>query len=249
MDQKGWNRETTCYPTDACFYQNPVPAVSGYRWSYEIEADAGVGLSLGVGRSFGRYRIELSAALQKSALEQELIDVGYYDGSPRVPADGPVVVDAMALIDDVVSRSLTIDLFRDFETLGGALTPYVGVGVGQAYVEVQGLGFVAEYRDNSPDPALYDPPLSFYDSAQDGDYKDSALVWRLHAGANYLLGERTDVGLRLTWSTIGGTSDTGTYLRHPFHAQDPGFSNQNSFDEAQTWSLAVTLTHRLGAAR
>ena len=31
MDQEGWNRETTCYPTAACFEADPVPEISGYR--------------------------------------------------------------------------------------------------------------------------------------------------------------------------------------------------------------------------
>ena len=35
MDQEGWNRETTCYPTDACFDADPVPAIPGYRWRYD----------------------------------------------------------------------------------------------------------------------------------------------------------------------------------------------------------------------
>ena len=41
MDQEGWNRETTCYPTAACFEADPVPEISGYRWRYDIDAAAG----------------------------------------------------------------------------------------------------------------------------------------------------------------------------------------------------------------
>ena len=29
MSQEGWNRETTCYPTDGCFDADPVPELSG----------------------------------------------------------------------------------------------------------------------------------------------------------------------------------------------------------------------------
>ena len=31
MEQEGWNRETTCYPTDAYFDTDPVPVIPGYR--------------------------------------------------------------------------------------------------------------------------------------------------------------------------------------------------------------------------
>ena len=31
IQQEGWNRETLCYPTDACFDADPAPKISGYR--------------------------------------------------------------------------------------------------------------------------------------------------------------------------------------------------------------------------
>ena len=46
MDQEGWNRETTCYPTDACVDADPVPEISGYRWRYDIDAATGAAFEL-----------------------------------------------------------------------------------------------------------------------------------------------------------------------------------------------------------
>ena len=46
MDQEGWNRETTCYPTAACFEADPVPTVAaaaGYirlKFSQNIMVDS-----------------------------------------------------------------------------------------------------------------------------------------------------------------------------------------------------------------
>ena len=249
MDQNGSNRESTCYPTDACFHQVPRPTVPGYRWGYDIDADAGPALRLGIGRRLGRFRLETSVGWQRHALEQELLDIAYLDGTPRVAADGAVTVDAMALIDDAVTRTVSVDLFRDLPPIGGTVTPYVGIGVGKAYVTVKDLGFVAEYRDTSPMPPAYDPPLSHYAAAQEEDHSDSVVVWRLHAGADYALGERTQLGARLTWSVLGSTSDAGRYDRHPIHATDPGFRNRNGFEKARDWALTVSLTRRLGAGR
>ena len=249
MDQNGSNRESTCYPTDACFHQVPKPSIPGYRWAYDIDADAGPALRLGIGRRLGRFRLEATVGWQRHALEQELVDIAYLDGMPRVAADGTVTVDAMALIDDAVTRTVSVDLFRDLPPIGRTLTPYVGIGVGRAYVTVKGLGFVAEYRDTSPTPPAYDPPLSHYAAAQEEDHSDSVVVWRLHAGADYALGERTLLGARLTWSVIGSTSDTGRYDRHPIHATDPGFRNRNGFEEARDWALTVSLTRWLGVRR
>ena len=55
LDQEGWNRETTCYPTDACFDANPVPEISGYRWRYGIDAAAGAVFEISAGRIFRSY--------------------------------------------------------------------------------------------------------------------------------------------------------------------------------------------------
>ena len=249
MDQNGSNRESTCYPTDACFHQVPRPSITGYRWTYDIDADAGAALRLGIGRRLGTFRLETSVGWQHNALEQELVDIAYLDGAPRVPADGTVTVDAVALIDDAVTRTVSIDLFRDLPPSGRTVTPYVGIGVGRAHVPVKGLGFVAEYRDTSPTPPAYDPPLAHYAAGQEADHSDSVVVWRLHAGADYAIGERTLVGARLTWSAIGSTSDTGRYDRHPVHVRDPGFRNRNGFEEARAWTLAVSFTRHLGARR
>lgn len=249
MDQNGSNRESTCYPTDACFHQIPRPSIPGYRWAYDIDADAGPALGLAIGRRFGRFRIETSVGWQRNALEQELLDIAYLDGAPIGAGDGKVTVDAMALIDDAVTRTVSVDVFRGLPPIGGRATPYIGIGVGRAYITVKGLGFVAEYRDTSPTPPAYDPPLSQYAAAQEEDHSDSVVTWRVHAGADYALGERTLVGARATWSVIGSTSDTGRYDRHPIHATDPGFRNRNGFEEARAWALTVSLTRWLGGGR
>ena len=70
LDQEGWNRETTCYPTDACFDANPVPKISGYHWRYGIDADAGAAFEISAGRIFDRIRLELSLTQRKNNLNQ-----------------------------------------------------------------------------------------------------------------------------------------------------------------------------------
>ena len=248
MEQEGWNRDTVCYPTDACFHADPVPAVPGYRWRYGIDADTGAALEFGAGRALGNFRIELSAAWRRHRLTQRFIGIEYLDGRPRLPADGPVADDVMASIDDAVTRSVSLHALRDLPPMGD-FTPYVGLGVGGAFVEVEGMRFVAEYRDTASPPARYDPPLSSYASESDGKLSDSAAVWHLHAGADYPLSDRTSVGARATWSQIAKTSDTGTYIRHAMHVQDPGFTQRTVFGRTRVWSLTVSVRRLLGAPR
>ena len=78
LDQEGWNRETTCYPTDACFDANPVPEISGYHWRYGIDADAGAAFEISAGRIFDRIRLELSLTQRKNNLNQISVWVDYY---------------------------------------------------------------------------------------------------------------------------------------------------------------------------
>ena len=148
-------------------------------------------------------------------------------------------------IDDATTRSVSLHVFRDLLPVG-AVTLYVGAGMGRVFVKVDGLRFVSEYRDSSAAPAHYDPPLSFYASESDVDHSGSASTWHLHAGADYPLSDRTTVGARMTWSRIAKTSDIGTYARHPMHVQNPGFTFRNVFGSARSWSLALTVRRRAG---
>ena len=244
MEQAGWNTDNVCYPTDACFAMDPVPRVSGYRWQYAIDADAGAGLSIALGRDFGAFRMEVAVAHSRNDLEQAFLDIEYLDGSERAPLNGSVVADVTTEIGALTTRVASLDVYRDLTQSSARITPYLGVGIGAAFTTIRNLHFSADYRDTSPVPPTYDPPLSFYGGTQDAAHADTVFAGRVHIGADYLTGEQTRVGAKLTCSLIEGTEDDGTYLRHPMHAQDPGFGNRNTFDSSRNCSIALTLTRR-----
>ncbi len=247
MDQVGWNRDAVCYPTDACFVADPVPSILGYRWRYAIDADAGAGLEVTLGRALGRLRLEVSASWTKNDIEQNFVDIEYLDGRPWTRREGSVVSNDSASIGDVARRILALNLYRDFPAANRALTPYVGAGLGAAFIEVSGVKYSSDYQDTSQTPPVYDPPLSFYNSRQDVDHFDTVVVGRLHAGADYEAWEGTLLGVKLTYSLVDDISDTGVYSSHPMQKEgDPPFTNRTTFDAAHGWSLAVTLKHRLG---
>lgn len=108
------------------------------------------------------------------------------------------------------------------------------------------MRFSTDYRDVSATPGVYDPPLSVYNTVQDTDLNDTAHVWRLHAGADYALGPRTSLGLRLTWSETGEFEDTGAYEVHRMHGADPAFTNANRFSGARRWALTLALRRGIG---
>ena len=246
MEQMGSNADTVCYPTDACFAIDPVPSVPGYRWRYAITADDGTGLEIALGREFGSFRIEVSATRSRNNIEQEFVDIEYLDGSARVPRAGSVVADVTASIGDLTTRVASLHVYRDLAASGARVIPYVGIGLGAAFTKIRDVHFSADYRDTSPMPPAYDPPLSSYGSNQDVDHADTVRVGHVHAGADYVMSQKMLIGAKLTCSLIDGIEDDGVYSRHPMHAQEPGFTNRNTFDTTRTCSIAVTVKRRLG---
>lgn len=248
LTQEGWNRDAFCYPDAACFDQEPIPTVPGYRWRYDIDLDGGAAFELAFGRFFGRTRLELAVAQRTNDTRQTFTGIAYLHGtSIRPRAGGTVDSNGRGTIDRRRVRYVTLDAYYDFPNAWGAITPYVGAGFGQASVEMAGVRFSTDYRNVWTGAAeVYDPPLSFYNSVQDEDLNDTVLVWRLHAGADYSLNRRTSLGLRLSWSATGDFEDTGTYKTHPMHTVDPAFTNTNAFSGGRIWTLMLAFRRGFG---
>ena len=247
LDQEGRNRETTCYPTDACFDANPVPEISGYRWRYGIDADAGAAFEISAGRIFDRIRLELSLTQRKNNLNQIFRGITDYDGMPMEERSGGTVVsNARASIDHLSVSTLSLNAYYDFPGAFGGISPYLGAGLGPAFVKVSGVHFSTDYEDTSGNAQAYDPPLSFYNSRQDADLSDTVLAGHLYAGADYGLNTKTLLGLKLTYSMMGAIESSGGYSFHPFHKRDSDLPNHNTFTGARYWTLALTVKRLFG---
>lgn len=247
LKQEGWNQDTFCYPDAACFDEIPLPNVPGYRWHYDIAADRGAAFELSFGRFFGRTRLELALVQQANDTRQIFTGIAYQDGvAIRPRAGGTVASNGQGTIDQRRVRSVSLDAYYDFPDAWGTISPYVGVGLGQAFVEFAGVRFASDYRNTMAAVEAYDPPLSFYNSAQDADLDDTTLVWRVHAGADYALSRKSAIGLRLTWSETGVTEAVSGYLTHPMHGIDPAFTNTNAFNGAHHWTLMLTFRRGIG---
>ena len=248
IDQNGSNRDTICYPDHACFDDGSSSPITGYRWRYGVDASPGVGYGIALGRIFGRARLELALAQRRHGLDQAFRSVSYYDGRPTVPRPGGTVVsNAQASIDHLRVRTVALHAYQDLSVTDGSLVPYVGIGAGPAFVSVSRVRFSTRYEDVAVAPQAYDPPLSFYDGSQETDFSDIVPAGHLHAGADYELGSRMRVGLRLTYSILGPVEDDGRYSRHPMHAEDPEFAHHTTFTGARDWILALTLKRGFGS--
>ena len=130
IDQKGWNLETTCYPTAACFDADPASAIPGYRWRYAIDTDLGAAFELSAGRIFNRIRLELSLARRKNNIDQIFRSISYYDGTPIEERRGSTVAsNARASIDDLTVHTVAFNAYYDFPEVyrGHCQTNWVGL--------------------------------------------------------------------------------------------------------------------------
>lgn len=248
MKQVGWNRDTYCYPDSVPCYENPgrsqdISGVSipGYRWSYDLDMGVGSAFEIAIGRAFNRLRLEISAAQRKNDVDQQFAGITYLDGRDLYPQN-KVMSNSMARIDDLTTRTLSFNAYYDFLDTLPMITPYLGVGLGVAFVEISGVYFSSDYKDTS-DPSN---DLSRYNSRKDSDESDTVLVGNLYAGADYSLTDETLLGLKFTYSMMDDVEDTGGYLYHPVHEENPAFTSHENFSGPRQWSVMVTVKYLFG---
>lgn len=250
MKQVGWNRDTYCYP-DSC--DNPglsqdISGVSipGYRWSYDLDVGVGSAFEIAVGRAFNRLRLEISAAQRKNDVDQQFAGITYLDGretstyTPSEEKNKGVASNGMARIDDLTTRTLSFNAYYDFLDTVPMMTPYLGVGLGVAFVKISGVYFSSDYKDTK-DPSRDD--LAFYNSRRDVDVTDTVLVGNLYAGADYSLTDETLLGLKFTYSMMDDVEHTGGYLYHPVGTN---FTAHENFSGPRQWSVMMTVKYLFG---
>ncbi len=241
IEQAGHNRDNICYPEDDCSHL-AGGAPEGYRWYYDLDADDGAALEISVGRTFGDFRLELGLAQRKNDVEQKFTDITYLDGA-RIMAR-PVSnyqSEANASIDDLTTRTLSLNAYYDFSIAGSRFTPYVGAGVGVSFVELSGVYFEARY--SCKNPAMDCDIPEQYDGRQNEDLTDTVLSAHLHAGLDYRASDKMLLGLKLTYSMVGDMEDVkGDYDFHPV----AGLSNFTTISGMNHFSVMLGVKYFFG---
>ena len=245
LDQSGSNTESTCYPTSACYDLN-LRDIPGYRWRYDPSTDRGMGFDAAVGRVFDRTRLEVSFAHRRNKVDQgPPLEITYLDGTSTGASSylgmGLVQAAATNFIEDLVTRTVSLNAYYDLPVGPRRITPYVGVGTGIAFVELTRIFFSIEYSDPSGAGAVFDPPLSFYNSKQDTRLSDTVFAGHVYAGADYSLGDRTAVDLKMAYSRVDDVEHIGTYEYHPHFETDPSLTNKNTFSTTNQWSVTLNV--------
>lgn len=250
LDQAGSNTESTCYPTSACFDLD-LREIPGYRWRYDPSVGRGIGFEAAVGRVFDRTRIEVSFAHRRNNVDQgPPLEITYLDGTSAGASSflglGLAQAVSRQFMEDQVTRSVSLNAYYDLPIGPQRITPYVGVGTGVAFVELTRIFFSIEYTDPSGEGTHYDPPLSFYNSKQDTRLSDTVFAGHVYAGADYSLGDRTAIGLKMAYSRVDDVEHTGTYEYHPYFEADPSFTNKNTFSAMNQWSVTLNVRFLFG---
>ena len=247
IEQSGFNRDPLCYPTDACFDEDPRPEFPGYRWAYDLDSAGGPTFELVAGYALGRTRLEVSFGQRRNDVDQMFSSVTTFDGAALEDRrNSTVTSNTTSSIDDVRVRTLAFNGYYDFRNAATGFSPYVGAGVGPAFVDVRGVRFSDEYFDTAGNGAAHDPPLSSYNASLDADFPDTVLAGHLHAGADFGVNSRTALGVKLTYSMLSEVEYTGTYDRHAAQRSDPDFTHTDTFTGARYWSLQFTVRYVLG---
>ena len=88
MEERGWNRDTYCSPRtcDEPGLSENIEGISipGYRWNYDLDLDLGSAFEIAVGRTFDRWRLEISARRSvRTTSTRPLPAATYLDGRAR----------------------------------------------------------------------------------------------------------------------------------------------------------------------
>ena len=163
---------------------------------YDLDSAAGAMFELSVGYVLQRARLELSFGQRRNDVDQIVPQRHHLrrHGARGSGLDSTVASNTTSSIDNLTVRTLAVNAYYDFRNASTGFSPYLGAGVGPAFVGVRGVRFSDEYFDTAGNGAVYDPPLSSYNARLDDDYADTVLAGHLHAGADFGVSERKCAG-------------------------------------------------------
>ncbi len=236
---EGWNRDTTCYPTDDCFTGDSPPP-TGFHWHYDIEEKYGTRGEISIGRIHQRLRFEVSFSQQKNDLEQTFKKITDFEGAPLKPSNNTVESRSESRIDDLTLRALSFNTSYNFPN-ESRWTPYVGGGLGLASAKVSGVYYDSQYEDTAVPPGDYDPPLSFYNSHSDKDLSDRVLFWQLFLGIDYNLNDKIVLAVTTAYSRTAELKSDGKYSIHPMNASDPDFKATETISPMNRFSWMFSV--------
>ena len=231
----------------------------GDGWDNRFGSDEGPLFALALG-----YRLADSPL--RAELEYFYRDTGYDETSPIPSAVGvnldkiaQEIVTATDRIDSMTSHNVFANLYLYFAG-NGRITPYLGVGVGLGFTDVDygsvwsrnpdpsairtgaGLPNVDEIRQN----------LAATTSVVDDELSDTLFGYQLMAGLDYALTEHLVAGLKARWVHYEDFRETGIVwdpLRsHPPYLRKSGADREKvegafKLKDVELWAISLNLKY------
>ncbi len=231
----------------------------GDGWDNGFSSDEGPLFALALG-----YRLADSPL--RAELEYFYRDTGYDETSPIPSAVGvnldkiaQEIVTATDRIDSMTSHNLFANLYMDFAGTGH-LTPYLGVGVGLGFTDVD----YGSVWSRNPDPAAIRTGaglpnvdeirqnLAATTSVVDDELSDTLFAYQLMAGLDYSLTEHLVAGLKARWVHYEDFRETGVVwdpLRsHPPYLRKSGADREKvegaiKLKDVELWAISLNLKY------
>ena len=190
--------------------------------SYDVDDSYNIGLGLGY---------QISNHFRVDATVEHIFDASFHGGTVTSCNGG--VDNCYSTEETEFSKTkLMANAYVDLAHIGG-LTPYIGAGIGGAYVKYDDIAVTdtcVAPGPAYPNPATHPPcptgvipnPNS-YSIDGDGAWR---FAWALHAGASYNVSHNVKLDLGYTFSRIeggkmGGSNSGGVYTQY----DDKGFTD------------------------
>ncbi|MDE0411856.1 MAG: outer membrane beta-barrel protein [Gammaproteobacteria bacterium] len=232
-------------------------------WENRFGSDEGVlfGSAVGYHIADSRFRVEL---------EYFYRDTGHDEASEITVGGGQVlskvvqeIVRAEERIGDVSSHNLFANVYMDFDT-GGRFTPYIGVGIGFGFTELEYSGVFARDVDPArittgnapaggralPNAAQIQQNLAGTTTTESEDLDDTLFGYQLLFGVDYTLTDSLLLGVKGRWVSYDSFKDKDEWdqLRsHPSNLRQDGGETvvyDIKTDDIELFGVSLNLKYR-----
>ena len=232
-------------------------------WENKFGSDEGVlfGSAIGYHLADSRFRVEL---------EYFYRDTGHDEASEITVSGGQVlskvvqeIVRAEEHIGDVSSHNLFANLYMDFAN-GSRFTPYVGIGIGFGFTELEYGGVFARDVDPTnittgnappggqalPNAAQVQQNLAGTTTTESEDLDDTLFGYQVLFGVDYALTDSLLLGVKGRWISYDSFRDKDEWdqLRsHPSHLRRDGGETvvyDIKTDDIELFGISLNLKYR-----
>ena len=234
-------------------------------WHNSFSSDEGVLLGTALGYHVGAspLRIELEYFYRDTDYDQTS-DVGTASGESGDKLEQELVR-TIDRIGDLSSHNLFANLYYDFSG-DSRFTPYVGIGIGLGFTEVEYSSLWARNSDAArittgeglPNAAEIQANLASTSSTADTELDDTLFGYQLLFGVDYALTDAMALGVKGRWVDFESLKDSGVvwdplrghppYLRTPAQAGQGGdrehVSGGIKLDDIEMFAVSANLKYR-----